>query len=259
MPDARPEGSGVLSIVSRDRDRERLEREIRGDTYEQLLKSFQRTESFYRHFSNWPEVIAFMRQGSSRDPRKDLVLRPICQAHRQCPDPRWTTILLVIFWPGLASIWRKMRSHDSDSGALWRNVLWAFTQVVYHLDPQQRLDRLVQKIYNDTIHRVRREYQAQRERWENVDPIDSDDFDESTILNQKPPEHEALVGRCNVARQLDRYRRTGFISDSELDLLIGTIVYGESLRGFADRKGLSYDAAKKRRQRAAKKIRFRKR
>lgn len=198
-----------------------------------------------------------MRSGSSQDSRKDLILRPILEAHTQCPDPCWATILLVIFWPGLRSIQWRLISWDSDPNALWTNILGEFTQVVYNLDPRFRPNRLVQKIYNDTICRIRCSYRAERKRWENVDSMDSDDFDESTLLNRKPPEHEALKEKCEMAQRLETYRRRGVISDPECDLFIGTIVYGELLEDFANRMGLGYEAAKKRRQRVVKKIRER--
>jgi len=61
----------------RDRDRERLEQEIRSETYTSLPWQLQQTNVFLRRFGTWADIVAFMRQGTSRDPTKDAVLLPI--------------------------------------------------------------------------------------------------------------------------------------------------------------------------------------
>ncbi len=252
---ARPAGkAGVVSSPSRDHERKQLERELCSPGYLELLCTLRTANVFYRQFSSWSDVIAFMRAGTSRDPRKDDILRPICQAHHRCPDPRWLTILLVIFWPGLQSIWSKMRSYDLDSLALWANITWTFTQVVYCLDPDRRPNRLVQKIYNDTIHHVRREYRAQEQRWKREVSIDSPELDEIAGEDSRMADLEERDERDAQIRWLNERRQAGLISEADCDLLVGTVIYGEPLAECAHRMGLNYEVAKKRRQRAEAKI-----
>ena len=96
----------------RQEDRERLEQDLQRRTYQTLLRTLQRTHRFHRRFQTWADVVAFMRHGTSTDPRKDEVLRPIFEAHAQGKDPRWRVILLAIFWPGLESIHGQKRHWD---------------------------------------------------------------------------------------------------------------------------------------------------
>ena len=62
-------------------DLERLEQELDGSAYQALLRRLQRKHLFFRGFRTWAEVITLMRNGTSTDPRKDEVLRPIFEAH----------------------------------------------------------------------------------------------------------------------------------------------------------------------------------
>ena len=110
-----------MASVSRDRGRARLEQELQSDDYQELLRDLQRKERFLGQFTTWHDVLAFMRRGTSRDPRKDEILRPIFEAHAQDEDPRWRAILLVIFWPGLESIHFKRRGWDADPDERWQN------------------------------------------------------------------------------------------------------------------------------------------
>src|SRR4030067_3105602 len=130
---------------SRHEDRERLEQEIRGRAYQPILQHLQQQHPFFRRFHTWDKVIAFMRDGTSQDPRKDMILRPIFQSHAEDADPRLRTILLVIFWPGLESIHWKKRSWDRDPDERWQAIVWTFLQVVCRVDVKQPPDRLVAK------------------------------------------------------------------------------------------------------------------
>lgn len=151
--------------ASRDADREWLERELQADEYQTLLRNLQRTDCFLERFESWADVIAFMRAGSSRDPLKDEVLRPIFRVYREGRDPRWRTVLLMIFWPGLVSRWGKDSHLDRDDpDELWQTIACVFIRVIDRIDVDRRPERLVQKVVNDTIHDLRYEYRRRRNR-----------------------------------------------------------------------------------------------
>lgn len=240
-----------------DEDRERLERELEGSAYLALLRKLQRKHLFFRRFRTWADVIAFMRDGTSTDPRKDEVLRPIFEAHAQDEDPRWRTILLTVFWPGLASIHFQKRNWDADSDERWQNIAWTFLQVVCRIDLTKRAHRLVQKIFNDTVHRLHDEY---RRAWNRS----------NREFTAEPEEIDALAGgvegidfagielREAQEIEIERLREhldAGRITEADFLLLIGTRVYGKSVADYAREAGLDYQVAKKRRQRAEAVIR----
>ncbi|MDH5527832.1 MAG: hypothetical protein OEY97_11055 [Nitrospirota bacterium] len=239
-----------MAYASRDRNREQLEKEIQGEGYQDLLRGLQEGEPFLRRFGNWDEVLAFMREGTSRDPHKDDILRPIFRAHRADGDARWRTLLMVIFWPGLASIHRQKRTWDPDPEELWQNVLWTFLRVVCRIDVDRRPVRLVQKVFNDTVHDLHEEYRRTWDRTQPERPWDDEihvlavghgiDFDRIALEELREAE----------LRKLHGHRKAGRLGETDFLLLIGMRIYGESVADYARRVGVGYEAAKKRRQRA---------
>jgi hypothetical protein len=248
-------------------DRERLEQEIQGTEYQALLQELQRRHHFLRQFCTWCEIIAYMRKGTSQDPQKDQVLRPIFQAHAEDQDPRWRMILLTIFWPGLESIhFKKYRWDPVYPDELWSNIVWTFIQVVCRLDVKQRPARLVQKIYNDTVHHLHDEYRRIWNRAEREKSVEQEDI--QSLIEKR--ELEALAGKnecINFAtlalqeareieiKRLRAHRDAGRISDADFLLLVGTRVYGRPIVDYARDIGLNYQLVKKRWQRAEAAIR----
>ena len=243
---------GVMASVSRDRDRERLEQELQTDDYQNLLGRLQRNEPFLRQFRTWADVIAFMRSGTSTDPRKDEVLRPIFEAHAEDEDPRWRAILLAIFWPGLTSIHFQKRGWDADPHERWQNISWTFLQVLCRVDVKRRPDRLVQKVFNDTVHHL---YDKYRRTWNRT----------NHEFTADPEVLDALAGGVEgidfagielreaqeiEIQRLHEHMEAGWISEADFLLLVGTRVYGKSVADYARETGLDYQVAKKRRQRA---------
>lgn len=241
-----------MAIPSRDRDRERLEQELQTGEYQGLLRRLQKKEPFLRQFRTWADVIAFMRNGTSTDPRKDEILRPIFEAHAKDEDPRWRAVLLAIFWPGLESIHFQKRGWDVDPEERWQNITWTFLQVLCRIDVKRRPDRLVQKVFNDTVHHLHDEY---RRAWKRM----------NREFTAEPEEIEALAGgtegidtagialRETQEIEINRLREhldAGRITEADFLLLVGTRVYGQSIADYARGVGLDYQVAKKRRQRA---------
>jgi len=241
----------------RDQDRERLEREVGGETYTSLLLKLQETDAFLRRFRTWADTIVFMREGTSNDPRKDEVLRPILKAHAADKDPRWLSVLLAIFWPGLGSIANRKAGWDTDADERWQNVVWAFLQTVCKLDTAKRPDRLVQKIINDTFHRFHEEYRRSWNRSEREVATDPKQFedqpsgDDDLVLDEidRRSKQEAEIKR------LEEHMEAGRISEADFLLLIGTRVYDKSAAEYAREVGMNGELARKRRLRAEAAIR----
>ena len=242
----------------RDGDREELERELQTCEYQKLLRYLQRTDCFLRQFETWADVVAFMREGTSRDPSKNRVLLPILRTHSEDQDPRWRTILLVIFWPGLKSIFYKKRRWDEEEpDELWQRIFWAFHESICRIDVTRRSDHLVQRIYNTTIHRLYDEYERTWTRASREIATDPGYF-EAVVCGANWIDVEAIDLRAAHEQKINRlreHRDAGRISDANYPLIVGTRLYGETVAEYARRVGLNYEAAKKRRQRAEAAIR----
>lgn len=240
-----------MASVSSDRDRVRLEKELHGSEYGELLRDLQKNEPFLRQFTTWADVLIFMRRGSAEDGRKDEVLRPILQAHSDDHNPRWRGILLAIFWPKLEAIRFRRRRWDADHDDLWQNLAWAFLRVACRADGRQRTDNLARKILNDTTRFLGDRY---RSIWRHVEaeiPARRDELE--AVADLKGVDVVGIARRAEQAAEHERLQRhfvTGRLTEGDFLLLLGTRVYGKRLCDYARATGLGYQAAKKRRQRA---------
>jgi len=241
-----------MATTSKDQDRERLEQEIQTKEYQELLNNLQVRSQFLRRFGTWGEVIAFMRAGSSCDQRKDEILRPIFESHGEDGDPRWRTLLMTIFWPALKSIHGKKRRWDTDADELWHNVVWTFLKVICRVNVERRPDRLVQKVYCETVHHLYDEYQrnwTRAKREMAMDPAEIDGLGGSVEGLDFEGMDLRKVHERNVAR-LRKHMEAGRITEADFLLLVGTRLYRQSIAEYARSVGVNTEAAKKRRQRA---------
>jgi hypothetical protein len=231
--------------------------ELQQDDYQELLTGLKQTWRFLGRFGTWANVVAFMRAGTSDDPQKDKVLRPILRAHQQDGDHRWRTILLVIFWPGLRSLFWQKAHWDPNHRERWGRVVWTFLEVVCRLDPRRRSRRLVQKLINDTVHHLHRAYRRDWDETEFAPPMDPDLL-EALAGGVEHVDFAIIDERDAQEAEIKRLRAhvdAGRISEADFLLLVGTRVYGQPLADYVREHGLNYEAAKKRRLRAEAAIR----
>jgi len=222
-----------------------------------LLKRLKRKERFYRQFESWPDVIEFMDVSSSEDHCKDDVLRPIFREQGKNGDQRWNVILLVIFWPRLEALYWKKCAWDRDHDERWQTLMCVFYEVVSLINLKKRPDRLAQKVINDTYHRLHDEYRRRWRRMGRERPVEDEEL-------QKRAGCEAGIDFTAIElreaqeaeiKRLKEHMEAGRLKEKDFTLLVSTRIHGQSLADFVRDSGLTYNCAKKRRQRAEAKIR----
>ena len=207
------------------------------------------------------DVIAFMWAGTSTDPRKDEILRSIIKAYAKDQDTRWHVVILVMFLPGLENLHAQKRRWDPDPEDLWSNIMWTAIEVLSRIDLNRRPDRLVQKIYNDTFHRLYERYLGIWARLGRETPVDWDELVKLSDIEEAKAHagifdcinfftHGFREEKENEISQLRGHKEAGRITEADFLLLVATKVYDNSIAEYASRTGLSYETAKKRRQRA---------
>ena len=207
---------------SRQSDRQRLERLLATDDYQAVLNRLREEAPALSAFHTWADVVAFM-QAEPQDPRKNDVLRALFHAHTQSTDPRFRTILLVLFWTGLLSIHHQKRSWDADPDELWQNITWTFLQVLCRIDLTKRPSRLAQKVYNDTIHHLHDTYRHSWTRAQQETPAEPDRIIElagavsgiDADIEQRQ-EHEKELA------QLREHVVAGRLTEADYLLVVGT-------------------------------------
>ena len=243
-------------------DRKRLERELQASVYRILLINFRDRCESVQDVGTWLDVEKVILGGSRDDPLNDQILLTILVALHQDKRSEWRSVLLLLFWRDLIWIWRLHERLDNDESARWANGLWAFSETICCFDPTQRRERITQKIRNDTIHQVKRNYSSQlsrMSRFVSLEPEeDSDEGEARELVSPEDFDWTEMVRRQEErdgVRVLEILAARGDITNRDLPLLIGTCIYGETLDSCAREEGISKAAAKKRRQRALASIR----
>jgi DNA-directed RNA polymerase specialized sigma24 family protein len=245
-----------VAKARRDGTRECLLRELGETGFRELLGKLQQTHRLYRHFETWGEVIGFMHGRSADDPLNDEILRPILEAHARDGDPRWRHVLMTIFWPGLVSVQRRLRKMERSGTDCAQDVDVMFLEVLLRLDLEKRSERFLQKILNETYHRLHTEYRRRHKRMGREIPTDPDVVI-AMVGSYETDLDELLDRREQEEREIARYQelaRHGVIPPRDVDLLIETRVRGLNVGEYARRTGKSYETLRKRRQRAEEAI-----
>lgn len=238
----------------RDLQCQQVNREIGGDDYRPLLERLRKAEPLLRRFDSWSEVVAFMQQGRSGDPGKDAILSAILRSRPVGRDRQVQTVLLAIFWPGLAAIHLRRRGWDPDPDERWQNILCAFLRVIRSRNTARRREGLACKVISNTVHRLHDLYQV---RWGHEEK-ESPGVPEDELRSAENPglrRIEIQDFKEAVIRELREYLRRGKINALDFQVLLETKVHGLSLLDYAKCIGLPLATVKKRRQRAERRIR----
>ncbi len=207
-----------------------------------------------------PELVIIFLQTLDLERRelKDRILFGIFTAFRIDPDPLWMSFLTLIFLPMLSKLYNR-KSFYEDSGNtedLWQQLYWCFLQTIHNLDPGRRPRGIAAKVKNDTRKRLYEHYRAQ---WESrkayrgmfdlvreIEPI----VREHQLHRRHPFPEDEDEKKMERLDELSVCLKAGIIKDSEYQLLVAAEVEGYPVRYLSQKYGISYEALKKRRQRA---------
>jgi RNA polymerase sigma-70 factor (ECF subfamily) len=219
--------------------------------HEQLMRSTQ-TDSFQRNFTalcHTEEVISFPEpqaliahlHGRNGDPEeKNSILAALIRAAQGKPPLKETagTLLWLALWPGLDALHRRLARyfwHDPED--LVSRIAARLTREIATLD-LARVSRVAATMLMNIERDIKRGLAVERRERQAAGQAAKDIRD--TI--QAPDDAEDL------ARLLSR------LSASDANLVMAVVIRGETQGEAAKRLGLSHDAARKRLQRALRRI-----
>jgi len=230
-----------------------LFRDLQTETAHALLRKAQRRDQRFPQFTSWDEAIAFMHNAKEDAREKDAILRAIFSCRSEDGHPTWGTVLLLFFWPGLLSLFRRTFRYDPDKDERWRAITATFLESVKRLDVERRPDRIASKLMNDTRSYLYEKYDriwTHQDRQRQQEPGFWKRHMKSTATGHGKAGRDHHESAESVMQLLRKARAAGVLDEHDRYLLIGTILYGKSLADCACEIGLTYEAAKKRRQRA---------
>ncbi len=233
--------------------------EISSTPHTRLLTALAAAEPAVARFGDCPALVAFLHTPGGSRSDKDDVIAALVRAHASGRDPGWRSVLLAAFWPGLENLFSRRTQWDQDPDEVWQDLVVTFLDVLCRLDPAKRSDRFAQKIVNDTIHRLHDRYQR---RWRLEEPeslVPPRELPHPSDLRAEPVRLDACIDLHDLqergAAVLRRHFDAGTIDELDLEILIKTRLHGVTVADLAAHLGITFDCAKKRRQRAEAAIR----
>jgi len=221
-----------------------------------ILIDLKSLNDCFTPFSYWFEVLNYLKPGALRKPAADNIIRITIGRAQLNSDRRYQDILTAIFWPLLEIIYNYFIRHfvttTEMKDDLWQYIHWSFLKVLTRIDLHKREGPIASKIYNDVYHDAYLHLKSANEESASEIDIDIIELKTSDIIDLPPKNKEIELADCRC--DLEQFRSTGLISDIEYHLLCGEIIYEEPLVETATRLEIGYEFAKKRRQRAVKKI-----
>jgi hypothetical protein len=208
---------------------------------------------------------------------RDAILRALLDEHRAGPEPRRThDLFLLIYYPLLVHLAREFgpdaKGHSLDEDDTAPEILHAFFHLLATLNAETNRDihtSLANGTRRDFLRWVGPEFEAANEtcappEWEGDEEPPALAAPDLTYVDLAAgPARSAGTGGWELdACELlfDELRRREVIDETVHFLLVGTVVYGQQLKQLVTTPGpsgkaLSYEAAKKRVQRAQAEIR----
>ena len=273
-----------------DEIRRGLARELETDTYVALFKSFARRCRCARRFGGWLDLIAYQhgeaarkacgelsravgsdkgpddaarKVGSDKGPddaardSEDGILCELFTCYAENRSPLWLTVLTLVFFPVLTANLVTRRHWRTCKEEMCSDLYWALTGALADVDPSSRQSEIVRQVINRTLGRFRqlceKEWNHARRERASADLV-------HTAKEPNGPDLRlvALEERDEARWVLGRLRgmaERSAISREDLKLVLDTRMQEVNLQDAATARGLTYQAAKKRRQRAETAIR----
>jgi hypothetical protein len=210
-----------------------------------LHRSLQGTYGILVRFTSLQDAVAFLRDGTNDDYQtKDALLRAFLEAYQAASGRhRPAQLLLGILQPGLSRLFHQHagRWPGLEDAELWAQMMVSLLEVVCSYDLKRRPHRIAKNLLMDTLRRTLRWLHANHGR------------------PRALPPHRATGDRTVEAAEAMPYVqvlvRDGIVSGEDAAILLATRIVGERLPVLARKRGRSYEALRKRRQRAQQAIR----
>lgn len=233
-----------------------------------LLHQIRRNDPSLPERNSWFEIMPTCDGSTRADDHTGLYLGAAWQSYHDDGNPGWLTVLLALFWSRLLLVWRRHLAKSDDPDLLWITILESLIDAIRETRPPEpgcspwaqlwlatetRLRSRLRPLWAEKCRARRSALQIRRPKGK--EPVATEVQDLAD-----PHSHDCFR---EVEEGIDRQRREqalryclqrGWIGEAEYALLLGLLIYGGSLRAYAEKRGLDYELLKKRNQRARRKL-----
>lgn len=234
-----------------------LDREISSPPSEALFLQFiTKLPSEHRNdLGGWSDLRETLEQIGFKPEKSDPLIRAIIQGYQDDGEVAWNGVAVHLFWRPLCRIHRGLLGRD-ESHILFAEIHWRFLAALSRFDLSRRTNHLGKKLLNDTWSDTRRSYRNFHGQHVQFleDEIDEDPCLRTTSHYWDRREIESAIDRHWAIERLRLLVRDGSLTRTDFQILLGCHLYSRSISEMADNLCISYGVAKKRRQRAEKKL-----
>jgi hypothetical protein len=195
-------------------------------------------------FSSLQEAVKFLHDRTSGDyAAKDALLRGFVEAYQRANPHRPGLLLLGAFGPGLSHLFHQQvgRWPGLEAAELWAQITESFLEVASSYNFTRRPHRVAKNLILDTLRRTLRWLHAHH--------------GQAKAPRVVPATDKVSIEMIEAMPYLQVFVRRKVLTGEEAAILLATRVVGERLPDMARQRGVSYEALRKRRQRAERAIR----
>jgi len=208
----------------------------------------QSENHFLRRFSDLSEYISFMNDSTDhnydlKDKSMSVIIKKIQASKNKTAGFNLLTYLLA---PGLQQILSQVAFDIDELMDDWLNLWAELSSSILEYPIELRPQKVAANLLHDTRHRILIIKKQESARIAQTESIENHDY---AIPSDTTSPYLKLA--ASLIEGID----SASLSDLDLDLVTASRVYGESMKDLANRLGLEYWAAFKRRERAEKHIR----
>lgn len=239
-----------------------LVRSVRSLTADKNFNTLKKIEPGLQRFTGPIGLLDFLTsKGGSLDDKDDIYRALVTVVQRGGPESELATSLLWLgLWPGLDAVFRRaLGFYFAAPEELVSDIGDRFTYSIHRAD-LSRIRRVAATLTRNTERDVRNGRLDERDELARRAEMPSDDC---SVLADTHPEPDG-ASTLGLMQGLPAAREIAAIRDwlkpivgADADLVIGAAIYGEHQSELGKRLGITHAAARKRFQRAIKRIRQR--
>jgi hypothetical protein len=242
-------------VYLREKIRAELYRELKTEAMQQFFIRQRYKNPLIKPFTSPGALIEYLHDRENPNlKQKNAILGSLIAAHQKDKNPIWKPLLSIIFWPAIEWVFFRQRNPYTDNDDLFLEVYWAFCEVLWTYPVKKRPHKVASNLKFEVLNLI---CQQQKKNWQHqyISQLaqQTSRLLKDKILALSTPDITAWDKPKEEELTKEDYRKllsSGAITETDYLLLVGTKVYGRSLKELAREHNLSYEAAKKRRQRA---------
>jgi hypothetical protein len=228
--------------------RRRLEHDLERVPYIAVFRHAQERRAALAAYETANTVLAVLRDEAPHlFDEKERLIRALLTEHHASGHPLWTTVLLLAFYPMLCHLRARMYSDAAAGDELDQLVVTVFLEILADYPIERRRDRTFLHVRQRTHRQVFRRLRAERQAHERIKVAPAYEIAALALLITTehmsglwpgflPEKHQAPEPAEQAAQIAFLRKHAGALVNDDVEAVIATLVHGEHLPVFVERR-----------------------